>query len=134
MDNYQKITVAGLLIHGGKVLVIRRSKHEAYLSGNYELPGGKVDFGEQPEDALKREFLEETGLTIDVKKPYRVFSYISHENKRHIVEIVYTVDLKNQPDITLSEEHDDYQWITPTDIDQLPMSDEVKENIRAKPL
>ena len=130
MDNYQKITVAGLLIKDGKVLVIKRARNERYLAGMYELPGGKVDFGEQPNDALKREFLEETGLTIQVLTPYKAYSYLSHENKRHTVEIVYTVALIGKPGIKLSDEHEDYCWVSPKDVDTIPMTDEIKENIR----
>lgn len=57
---YQKITVAGFLCVDDKVLVIRRSEKETYLTGYYELPGGKVDFGEHPKISLEREFLEES--------------------------------------------------------------------------
>src|SRR3989344_8186966 len=45
VEKYQKITVGGLLIKDDKVLVVRRSSAEPYLTGYYELPGGKVDFG-----------------------------------------------------------------------------------------
>ena len=36
--------------------------------GHWTLPGGGIDFGEDPEDAVVREFIEETGLTVKVRK------------------------------------------------------------------
>ena len=56
-------SVAGVVIHDGKVLLARHT----YGRGNGLLiiPGGYVDYGETPADALKREFLEETGVSVE---------------------------------------------------------------------
>lgn len=131
MSRYQKIVVSGFLHHQGKVLVIQRSFDEAFLPGFFELPGGKVDFGENPSDALKREFFEEVNLNVSVIGPYRTFSYISDEGRRHTVEIVYFVQL-NSNDFTLrlSPAHISYQWVNLEDLDQLQASNEVKQNIK----
>ncbi|MGX9706885.1 NUDIX domain-containing protein [Laceyella sacchari] len=50
----RKSFVQDFFYHQGKTLIIKRSLREAFLPGFYELPGGKVDFGENPEEALKR--------------------------------------------------------------------------------
>lgn len=51
----------------GKVLLLRREDRSmADLDGLWELPGGKVEFGEDPEAAAVREVLEETGLAVKV--------------------------------------------------------------------
>ncbi|NTU46963.1 NUDIX domain-containing protein [Candidatus Roizmanbacteria bacterium] len=65
--NKQITVIVGCLIHEGKVLLIQRNEKEcpeAHLK--WELPGGKIDFGETPEEALVREFLEETGRLVRV--------------------------------------------------------------------
>ncbi|MBP3347916.1 MAG: NUDIX hydrolase [Clostridia bacterium] len=56
-------SVAGVIIRDGKVLLARHT----YGSGNGKLiiPGGYVGVGETPEDALKREFMEETGVEVE---------------------------------------------------------------------
>lgn len=129
-NKHQKVAVAGFLAHRGTVLVIRRSNQEQFLPGYYELPGGKVDFGEHPVEALKREFKEEVGLSIDPIKPYRVFDYVSGEIGRHTVELVYHVRFSAaMSDVVLSDAHDDYKWIDESMLDSLAITDEIRQNI-----
>lgn len=52
----------GVIRDGGKFLVARRPEG-VHLAGAWEFPGGKQRQGESPEEALRREILEETGLT-----------------------------------------------------------------------
>lgn len=130
-EKYQKITVGGALIVDKKVLILRRSSKEPFLTGYYELPGGKIDFGETPQEALKREFLEETNLKIIPRKIIRVFTYLSNNGNRHTVELVYLVNLNDEiKNLKLSDEHDDIKWISIEEIDSIKMSDEIKENIK----
>lgn len=44
------------------MLLIRKARGP--YTGAYDLPGGKIEFGESPSDALRREIFEETGLTV----------------------------------------------------------------------
>ncbi len=55
------VVAAGLVVEGGRVLVSRR-KAGQHLAGLWELPGGKVEDGEDPRDALVRELREELGI------------------------------------------------------------------------
>lgn len=57
--------VAGALIVDGTVLLAQRA-HPPALRGLWELPGGKVDRGEQLAEALRRELAEELGVTVEV--------------------------------------------------------------------
>lgn len=57
------VGVYGILIHENKILLIKKSRG-AY-KGVYDLPGGSIEFGEKVEEALKREFIEETGINLE---------------------------------------------------------------------
>ncbi|SFJ19420.1 NUDIX hydrolase [Thermoflavimicrobium dichotomicum] len=127
---YQKIVCTGFIYHQGKTLIVQRSLQETFLPGYYELPGGKVDFGEDPGDALKREFREEVNLNVEVIKPYKIFSYVSENGNRHTVEIVYQVQLTDDPgNIRLSKDHSAYQWISENDAHHYLISEETKDSI-----
>jgi len=56
-----KRVVAGLIIENGKLLVCQRTRHQT-MPLKWEFPGGKIEEGEQPRDALRRELEEELGI------------------------------------------------------------------------
>jgi 8-oxo-dGTP diphosphatase len=56
-----KRVVAALILKDGKILVCQRTKHQT-MPLKWEFPGGKIEEGEQPRDALHRELDEELGI------------------------------------------------------------------------
>jgi len=56
-----KRVVAGLILQGDKLLVCQRTRHQV-MPLKWEFPGGKIEDGEQPRDALRRELEEELGI------------------------------------------------------------------------
>jgi len=56
-----KRVVAALIVQDGKILVCQRTKHQT-MPLKWEFPGGKIEEGEQPRDALHRELEEELGI------------------------------------------------------------------------
>jgi 8-oxo-dGTP diphosphatase len=56
-----KQVVAALIVRDGEVLICQRTKHQP-LPLKWEFPGGKIETGEQPSDALRRELDEELGI------------------------------------------------------------------------
>lgn len=62
MKKHTHLGVYGLLIHDEKILLVK--KHGGPYDGKLDLPGGSFRFGETPDDALKREFLEEVGINV----------------------------------------------------------------------
>ncbi len=60
-----KRVVAGLIVQGNKILVCQRTRHQT-MPLKWEFPGGKIEEGEQPRDALRRELEEELGINATI--------------------------------------------------------------------
>jgi 8-oxo-dGTP diphosphatase len=60
-----KQVVAALILKNGKVLVCQRTRHQS-MPLKWEFPGGKIEDGEQPRDALRRELEEELGIDAQI--------------------------------------------------------------------
>lgn len=61
-----KRVAAALIVQDGKVLICQRTRHQPFPL-QWEFPGGKIEQGEQPRDALKRELDEELGIDAEVQ-------------------------------------------------------------------
>ena len=119
----QQVVTACAFIHRfadgeEKVFLPKRAATKKFLPGVYELPGGHVDFGEDPVTGLKREINEEFGVEIEVGDPFFVFSYVNEIKKSHSFEIIYFAKLKNDPeDIKLNpEDHSGFIWVAEEDL------------------
>ena len=130
MEKIQKIGVSGFIYNNGKVLIVRRSKKEKFMTGYYDLPGGKVEFGETLEEALGREIKEEVNLIVKILKPYSYFSYITLKNTRHTIDIQFIAKAKNIKNLKMSGAHDEYKWIKENEIGKYKMSKERKKSIK----
>ncbi len=57
MNTIQQVASNGFLLNKkGELLLIKRSLGDTDFPGNWELPGGGIDYGEAPQESLKREF------------------------------------------------------------------------------
>jgi mutator protein MutT len=80
--NRQITVVCGVLLHKHKILMTLRNELEQINAHNkWEFPGGKIEFTETPEKALKREFMEETGRKINIIRllPFIQTSYWEYD-------------------------------------------------------
>ena len=86
------ILVTGAIIpKDGRILVAQRHSNSRFEPDKWEFPGGKVDFGEHPTQALKRELKEELGIEIETGPLYEVLSHVYNNNGdiRHVVLLFY---------------------------------------------
>jgi len=60
-----KQVVAALIFKDGKILVCQRTRHQT-MPLKWEFPGGKIEEGEQPRNALRRELEEELGIDAQI--------------------------------------------------------------------
>lgn len=98
------ISVKGVLIHRERVLLLRNDR------GEWELPGGRLDDGETPEEALVREIREETGLSATVTS--LVDAWVFQVTPREKVLILeYACRLRGRCGVTISHEHNEHAWL-----------------------
>lgn len=84
------VSVKGIVVDGGKVWLRKNERNE------WELPGGKIDAGEQPEQTLTRELKEELGFTVSVGKIIQAYVYtiqVSHDETRQVFVVTYVCEL-----------------------------------------
>ncbi|NNG38148.1 NUDIX domain-containing protein [Flexivirga sp. ID2601S] len=91
-----------LIEHDGALLALRQT-HRRGVS----LPGGLIERGERPEQAVAREVLEETGLRID---PGDAFATVFEPKLRHI-DVIFRVLCDREPDIRVASEATDHEWL-----------------------
>ena len=72
-----KRVVAGLILKDEKLLVCQRTRHQT-MPLKWEFPGGKIEDGERPRDALRRELEEELGIQAEIGEEV---SRLRHEYK-----------------------------------------------------
>jgi len=78
----------------GKVLLTLRGAKSRNQIGKWEFPGGRVNFGEKLEEAIRREIKEELGIEIEVGDLYYVADDILKEEKQHWVSPAFTCKIK----------------------------------------
>lgn len=130
-DVVQKVVLAGIVIHDGKVLLLRRSGDEDVLPGLWELPSGKKEPLEAWRDALIREVREETGLETEPVAPVDVYDYVIEkpEEIRDTTQINFLMRVIGDPEVTVSAEHDGFAWVTEQELEGHEVSDKTRNAI-----
>lgn len=103
--------VAGIVQHGGKILLARR-KPGSHLAGCWEFPGGKIEYGETPEQTLVRELNEEFSIRTETGV-FVAESIYDYGEKRIRLLGYFSTYLGGE---FVLDSHDKVQWVRPEDI------------------
>lgn len=114
-----KQSVAGILYHKGLFLVgLRLPGGE--MGNRWEFPGGKVDDGETPQEALIREFKEEMNMDITVQELITTVQFTNKGGQSLL--LAYAVKALKDTSLILSE-HKSVSWASFEEIKKLPFVD-----------
>jgi 8-oxo-dGTP diphosphatase len=107
------LVMGAAIFHGGRVLAARRTAPPA-AAGSWELPGGKVEPGEAPDDAVAREIREELGCAI------RVVGHLRGEQPAgpgYVLRVVRAELVEGEP---VPHEHDAVRWLGSDQLHEVP--------------
>lgn len=113
----KKVDVVGAVIYDAaskKFLVTMRDRNRM-RGGLWEFPGGKIDEGESPEEALKREILEELNCEVAVGNQIEDYTYSYPELTVRLITYLCTI-ISGRPQLS---EHEDMKWVTREEIGAL---------------
>jgi 8-oxo-dGTP diphosphatase len=131
MHTFRVATKAVIFDSSEQVLLLYKSDSEDVNPNTVDIPGGRLVFGEEPEDGLKREILEETGLTVSIVAPSRIWTMIKEEKMYQLVGVTFLCVVKNHTEISLSDEHTGAKWATISSVISGEYPDWLKEEIVA---
>jgi 8-oxo-dGTP diphosphatase len=111
------LAASAAIFRDGKVLLVRRARKPAL--DIWTLPGGGVEAGEMLHQAVRREVMEETGLTIEVVALAGHREMIARDAdgrvSRHFVILPFAARwVGGEP--TLNEELSDFRWVRPDEV------------------
>lgn len=114
----------GVIIRGGKVVLLRNERNE------WELPGGKLELSESPEQCLAREMAEELRLAIEPQSIVDSWTYTIVPGVDVLI-VTYGCMESSLDEAVLSDEHKELRWFPLAEIDTLNMPEGYKSSIRS---
>ncbi|MEI6292754.1 MAG: NUDIX domain-containing protein [Methanomicrobiales archaeon] len=109
-----------IIDQNGRVLVLKRSDDSSSNPGKWELPGGKPNKGESFEESLRREVLEETGFSIDIRQSAGTADQLV--SGYHVVHVVMVASIRSGG-LAISDEHSAFQWVEMQELGSLDKAD-----------
>lgn len=116
------VSVKGVAVQGGRVLLLENERME------WELPGGKLELGEDPVDCVVREISEETGWQVTAGPILDCWQYHIREG-RDVVIVTYGCHVTSTEAPVVSSEHKRAALFTPGQVPGLVMPDGYKRSI-----
>lgn len=108
MDSFRNAAKA-FIVRDGKLFMMKRRPNDPHKPGKLDIPGGRLELGEDPFEGLKRESREETNADIQIIMPICVKHFVREDGQK-ITLTMYWCNLLSD-DIQLSEEHTEHRWM-----------------------
>lgn len=123
------IATKAFIIHENKVLVLREDvkSPDGTNPHSFDLPGGRLEPGEDVYTGLHRKVKEETGLEVKISDPFYVGEWWPkvRGEQWHIVGIYFLCSLQGNNEVVLNHEHDHAEWIEPKQYEVIDLIENV---------
>ncbi|MDA2807628.1 NUDIX hydrolase [Nocardiopsis suaedae] len=119
------VSVKGVVIRDELVLLLRNERNE------WELPGGKIDLGETPEECVAREITEEAGWPVKTGPILDSWLYYIFAADRHVFIVTYGCTTTSRAPLQISHEHKEGAMFRREEIDALNMPEGYKRSVHA---
>lgn len=106
-----EVAVGGVVLRDGEILLVRRGRGPA--AGEWSVPGGRVEFGEELHEAVVREVVEETGLDVVVERFLGWVERIGRDDSPHhfvILDFLARPLDENQPTVA-GDDAAEVEWV-----------------------
>ncbi len=126
-----KLLQKAVVLHAGKLLILKRSADSTSRADMWDLPGGNTEWPTDTSADIRdphradifREIFEETGISISETTPLKsvyIGSYFAAATQIYTSIVGWQVALPDDSapqDVLISDEHSDFAWITPAEFD-----------------
>ena len=117
------VSIKGVCLVGARVVLLKNERDE------WELPGGRLEVGEDPVSALKRELEEELGIVAEIGDLLDCLRYPVLPT-RDVLIVTFGVLPMAERELRLSNEHKELGQFAPAEIDGLNMPEGYRRSIR----
>lgn len=104
-----RLAAKGFVINDGRLLLLQRRLNDVQKPGIWELPGGRLEPAEDPVEGMKREMLEETGLSVEVLMPFSVRHFTRDDGM--VITMLVFLCKAFENNVRLSNEHIAFEWV-----------------------
>jgi 8-oxo-dGTP diphosphatase len=122
-----RIDIALVVVSRGELVLVARRPAGTHLGGLWEFPGGKIEHGETPADAARRELAEETGLVAESLEPLVVVVH-DYADRPLRFHVFLARDPRGEP---YAERRREWAWKTHAELDELSMPEANAPMLRA---
>jgi len=117
------VSIKGVVFREDRAILLRNERDE------WELPGGKLELGEAPQECCGREILEELSIAVTVDRLLDCWVY-DILGKVKVLIVTYGCTLVSATPIAISSEHKEVGLFRVSELDALPMPEGYRDSVR----
>lgn len=121
-DKFRTV-VKGLITFKGEILIGKKEEDDDHpIGGEWHILGGHLKYGEQPEEAMKREAKEETGLEVEV---HQVVDVMTWSDRNQALSVLYHCEASSR-DAEAKDDLQEVKWVSADEIKDFVHEEEVE--------